>query len=351
MRKTGKKAACVLLSGAIGIAGLGLFPEMQVAAAPAQIGKTSSAVKTVPQVIAQVSPSVVGIIGKVPSDYADGMGGSGAGSEEDYQLSQGSGVIIRSNGWIVTNAHVVDGVEDLKVVTADGKSYQVREVYSDALSDIALIRVNVSGFKPAKFVSSNKAMIVGEQVVAIGTPIAPSLRNSATFGIISGLNRSAGAQYRLIQTDATINPGNSGGPLVNMRGEIIGINSMKLAAVDIDNTGFTIPVDTVQYIVAQLFANGEVVRAGLGLELEESFSAAVGLPSDDPLTVKTVQSEQATKAGIKEGDVLYSVAGHRITALVDLNELLKSYRPGQTLRVLMQSNGDIVERRIVLTNE
>ncbi len=351
MRKTGKKAACVLLSGVIGVGGLGLFPEMQVEAAPVKASKTSSAVKMVPQVIAQVSPSVVGIIGKVPSEYAEESDGAGGADGEEYQMSQGSGVIIRSNGWIVTNAHVVDGMEDLKVVTADGKSYQVREVYSDALSDIALIHINVSGFKPASFVSSDKAMVVGEQVVAIGTPIAPSLRNSATLGIISGLNRSAGAQYRLIQTDATINPGNSGGPLVNMRGEVIGINSMKLAAVDIDNTGFTIPADTVQYIVKQLFENGEVVRAGLGLELEESFSAAIGLPSDDPLTVKAVQSEQAAKAGVKEGDVLYSVAGHRITALVDLNELLKTYRPGQTLRVLMQSGGDIVERRIVLASE
>lgn len=351
MKITGKKAACVLLSGAIGIGGLGLFPEMQVAAAPVQTGKTASAAKTVPQVIAQVSPSVVGIIGKVPSDYSDEWEGGEEDSADGYQLAQGSGVIIRSNGWIVTNAHVVDEMTDIEVVTSEGKSYKVREVYSDPLSDIALIRINVSGFKPAKFVPVNEATLVGEQVVAIGTPIAPSLRNSATLGIVSGLNRSAGAGYRLIQTDATINPGNSGGPLVNMRGEIIGINSMKLAAVDIDNTGFTIPADTVQYIVHQLFENGEVIRAGLGLELEESFSAEIGLPSDDPLTVKTVQSEQAKKAGVQEGDVLYSVAGRRITALVDLNELLKAYRPGQTLRVLMQSGGDIVERRIVLASE
>ncbi|NGZ76068.1 S1C family serine protease [Saccharibacillus alkalitolerans] len=348
MRKTGTKAACLLLAGAIGIGGIGLFPEARASAA-----KTAGAAsaKTIPQVIAQVSPSVVGIIGEVPVDAADDWSGGGEEGGEGYGLAHGSGVIIRSNGWIVTNAHVVESMENIQVVTSEGKSYKVREVYSDPVSDIALIHINVTGFKPAKFVAKSETTLVGEQVVAIGTPVSLSLRNSATVGIVSGLNRATNAQYRLIQTDATINPGNSGGPLVNMHGEILGINSMKYAAVDIDNTGFTIPADTVQYIVNQLFKQHKVIRAGLGLELEESFSATVGLPSDDPLTVKEVLSNGAKKAGVKKGDVLYSVAGHRITALVDLNELMKKYVPGQAVRVLMQSEGDIVERRIVLAEE
>lgn len=349
MRKTGIKAACLLLSGAIGIGGFGFLPQAEASAASAKSSGTISS-KTVPQIIAQVSPSVVGIIGEVPSEYAEEWSDYES-SEGEYELAHGSGVIIRSNGWIVTNAHVVDEMENIQVVTSEGKSYKVREVYSDPVSDIALIRINVTGFKPVTFVSSGEKTLVGEQVIAIGTPVSLSLRNSATLGIISGLNRAAGAEYRLIQTDATINPGNSGGPLVNMRGEIIGINSMKFAAVDIDNTGFTIPAGTVQYIVNQLFEQGEVIRAGLGLGLEESFSATVGLPSDDPLTVSEVLSDEAAAAGIKEGDVLYSVAGHRITALVDLNELMKTYSPGQTVRVLMQSGGDIVERKVVLTSE
>ncbi|WP_172257053.1 S1C family serine protease [Saccharibacillus deserti] len=352
MRKTGTKAACLLLSGAIGIGGFGLFAQTETAAAAAAKPSGSAYAKTVPQIIAQVSPSVVGIIGEVPVDHSEEWGlEEGTEEAEGYDLAHGSGVIIRSDGWIVTNAHVVEDMQNIQVVTSEGKSYKVRTVYSDPISDVALIRINVKGFKPARFVSAQKTTLVGEQVIAIGTPVSLSLRNSATVGIVSGLNRAAGAEYRLIQTDATINPGNSGGPLVNMQGEIIGINSMKFAAVDIDNTGFTIPAATVQYIVHQLFAKGEVVRAGLGLHLEESFSAMVGLPSDDPLTVTEVISKEAEAAGVQKGDVLYSVAGHRITAVVDLNELMKSYVPGQKVKVLMQSGGDIVERSIKLTNE
>lgn len=351
MRKRGTKAACLLLAGVIGIGGSGLFPQTQVAAASVKSSSPAYG-KTIPQIIAKVSPSVVGIIGEVATNPLEGWDGEESGSDQEgYNLAHGSGVIIRSNGWIVTNAHVVEEMENIRVVTSEGKTYKVREVYSDPISDIALIRINVTGFKPAKFVSAKATTLVGESVIAIGTPVSLSLRNSATVGIVSGLNRAAGAQYRLIQTDATINPGNSGGPLVNMRGEILGINSMKYAAVDIDNTGFTIPATTVQYIVHQLFTQGEVVRAGLGLELTESLSATIGLPSEDPLTVSEVLSAQARKVGVQKGDVLYSVAGHRITARVDLNELMKSYVPGQTVRVLMQSGGDILERRIVLTNE
>ncbi|MDO3412032.1 trypsin-like peptidase domain-containing protein [Saccharibacillus sp. CPCC 101409] len=346
MRKAGTKAACLLLSATIGVFGFDAAPNVQAAAAKSSAAQ-APAVKTIPQIIAKVSPSVVGIIGEVPYGYEASEGEEG----ETYDLAHGSGVIVRANGWIVTNAHVVDEMENIQVVTSEGKSYKVKEVYSDPVSDIALIRINVTGLKPAKFVGSTEKTLVGEQVIAIGTPVSLSLRNSATVGIVSGLNRAAGAEYRLIQTDATINPGNSGGPLVNLKGEILGINSMKYAAVDIDNTGFSIPAATVQYVIKQLFEYGEVTRAGLGLELKESFSATAGLPSDDPLTVTSVLSEEAEKAGVKEKDVLYSVAGKRITALVDLNELMKAYKPGQVVRVLMQSNGDIVERKIALVSE
>ncbi|MCQ4088757.1 S1C family serine protease [Saccharibacillus sp. JS10] len=348
MKKSSKKAAYMLLSGVIGLGSLGIMPVSEAQAAT--VKSSQSTPKTIPQIIAQVSPSVVGIVGQVPADYMDEWADA-ENSEDGTQFAHGSGVVIRSNGWIVTNAHVVDQMENMRVVTSEGKTYPVREVYSDSLSDIALIRINVTGFKPARFVSATTKTRVGDPVIAIGTPVSLTLRNSATTGIISGLNRAAGAAYRLIQTDATINPGNSGGPLINMRGEILGINSMKIAAVDIDNTGFTIPADTVQYVLKQLFEQGEVIRAGLGVELEESLAASAGLPSDDPLTVMDVYTNRAKKAGIQEGDLLYSVAGHRIHTVIELNELMKKYKPGQTVRVFMQSGGDIVERKLVLSKE
>ncbi|MEO2256650.1 trypsin-like peptidase domain-containing protein [Paenibacillus amylolyticus] len=299
--------------------------------------------ETIPKVIEKASPSVVGIIGK-STEVQDG-----ATSDDRYNLAHGTGVIIRSNGWIVTNAHVVDGLTNPVVVTTDGNTYKITKTYSDALSDLALIKINAKSLKPASFAKASQTT-VGETVIALGTPISFSLRNSATVGVISGLNRGVEATYRLIQTDTAINPGNSGGPLVNLKGEVVGINSMKFSAVGVESLGFSIPVDTVQYIIDQFFKYGKIKRASLGLQLEESWSAIVGLPTDDPLTITGVLSPGAKKAKIKEGDVLYSVAGTRVSSVVDINELLKKYLPGQKVKLLMQSDGDIVTRTLVLAD-
>ncbi|WP_339298262.1 trypsin-like peptidase domain-containing protein [Paenibacillus sp. FSL R5-0623] len=299
--------------------------------------------EAIPKVIEKVSPSVVGIIGK-STEAQDG-----ATSDDRYNLAHGTGVIIRSNGWIVTNAHVVDGLTNPVVVTTDGNTYKITKTYSDALSDLALIKINAKSLKPASFAKASQTT-VGETVIALGTPISFSLRNSATVGVISGLNRGVEATYRLIQTDTAINPGNSGGPLVNLKGEVVGINSMKFSAVGVESLGFSIPVDTVQYIIDQFFKYGKIKRASLGLQLEESWSAIVGLPTDDPLTITGVLSPEAKKAKIKEGDVLYSVAGTRVSSVVDINELLKKYPPGQKVKLLMQTDGDIVTRTLVLAD-
>nr|WP_249436051.1 trypsin-like peptidase domain-containing protein [Paenibacillus sp. Marseille-Q4541] len=296
----------------------------------------------VPEVVEKVSPSVVGIIGRPE-------GGEETGGSDRYNLTHGTGVIIRSNGWIVTNAHVIDGLTEAVVVTSDGKSYKIVESYSDPVSDIAIIKINAKSLKVAKLASSSEQTRVGETVIAIGTPVSFSLRNSATVGVVSGLNRGVNASYRLIQSDTAINPGNSGGPLVNLKGEVVGINSMKFAALGVENTGFSIPAETVNYVIKHYFTYGEVMRASLGLELEESWSAIVGLPTEDPLTITSVLSKEAKKAGIQEGDELYSIAGKRVTSVVDINELLKNYLPGQKVKLLMQSGGDIVTRQVVLT--
>ncbi|WP_260871106.1 S1C family serine protease [Paenibacillus xylanexedens] len=298
--------------------------------------------EAIPKVIEKVSPSVVGIIGK-STEVQEGA------SSDRYNLAHGTGVIIRSNGWIVTNAHVIDGLTDPVVVTTDGNTYKITKTYSDVLSDLALIKINAKSLKPASFAKASN-ISVGETVIAIGTPISFSLRNSATVGVISGLNRGVEETYRLIQTDTAINPGNSGGPLVNLKGEVVGINSMKFSAVGIESLGFSIPVDTVQYIINQFFEYGKIKRASLGLQLEESWSAIVGLPTDDPLTITGVLSPEAKKAKIKEGDVIYSVAGTRVSSVVDINELLKKYLPGQKVKLLMQTDGDIVTRTLVLAD-
>nr|WP_154959320.1 trypsin-like peptidase domain-containing protein [Paenibacillus xylanexedens] len=298
--------------------------------------------EAIPKVIEKVSPSVVGIIGKT----TENQNGS---ANDRYNLAHGTGVIIRANGWIVTNAHVVDQLVDPVVVTTDGNTYNITESFSDPLSDLALIKINAKALKPAVFAKASQAA-VGETVIAIGTPISFSLRNSATVGVISGLNRGVEASYRLIQTDTAINPGNSGGPLVNLKGEVVGINSMKFSAVGIESMGFSIPVDTVNFVINQFFKYGTIKRASLGLQMEESWSAIVGLPAEDPLTVTSVLSPEAKKAKIKEGDAIYSVAGKRVSSVVDINELLKAYLPGQKVKLLVQTDGDIVTRTLILVD-
>jgi serine protease Do len=296
--------------------------------------------QTIPTVVEAVSPSVVAIIGKPKA---------GAYQQVDrFSLAHGTGVIISEDGWIVTNAHVVENMNEIIVLTHNEKKFNVEKVLSDSESDIALVKIKAKGLKPAVFAPSDKVE-VGETVVAIGTPISFSLKNSATSGIISGVDRSAHSSYRLLQTDAAINPGNSGGPLVNMDGHVIGINSMKFVDVSVDNMGFSIPTNTVQYIIDHLKEYGKVKRPYIGFELEESWEAVIGLSKDKPLTVKRVETNSAaSKLGISRGDRLYSIDRESIATLIDLNEKLKSYMPGDKVIVTFQSKGDIVQKTITL---
>ncbi len=294
---------------------------------------------SIPEVIKRISPSVVAIVGK-PTDSFD--------KEDRFNLAHGTGVVIRPDGWIVTNAHVVKDMSNLTVITLDGKQFSGKVTHMDEESDLALVKISAYGLVPATFSNASTPQI-GETVVAIGTPISVSLRNSASAGIVSGANRSVNSTYRLLQTDASINPGNSGGPLVNLKGEIVGINSLKFVSIGIDNLSFAIPADTVKYVVQHFFTYGKVKRPYLGAQLEESWAAVVGLPTKEPLRVTRVDEfSPAAAAGIQPGDVLYSVNNVTVTTLVDLNELLKKYLPGTSVEVMMQSNGDLVKRKIKL---
>ncbi len=292
----------------------------------------------VPDVIKKVSPSVVAIIGK-PTDSS---------SSNRYALAHGTGVVWKADGWILTNAHVVKDMTNIVVVTADGKQYEGKRVYIDETSDLAMVKINAANMKPAVFAPVPLQLQVGETVIAIGTPVSFSLRNTATTGVLSGMNRSIASAYKLLQTDAAINPGNSGGPLVNLKGEVIGINSLKFVSDGIESLGFSIPADTVRYVVNQFFKYGRVMHPSLGLGLEESWAAIVGLPTTEPLKVTSVTNESARKLNVQQGDLIYAVAGKAITSVVDLNELLKAYLPGQAIEVTLQSGGDIVTRKIIL---
>lgn len=299
---------------------------------------------SVENVISNLSGSVVGIIGKLKP------------SSENYSsygdnLVFGSGVIYKSNGYIVTNAHVVSDMETIVVVLSSGKSYKARLKAIDEQSDLACIKIDKGMLKPVIF-GDIKQVVVGRPVVAIGTPLSFSLRNSASKGIISGINRSADGEYRFIQSDAAINGGNSGGPLVDLSGRVIGINTVKYVGYGVEGLSFSIPVDTVKYVLDQFEKYGKVRRPYLGVEFVEGVAARYGLPSNEGLTVsEVIKQSPAEKFGLLINDVLIAVNGVEVTTVIDYNEEMKKYLPGNTVKLTIRRDGKEMTLKVVYSEK
>lgn len=326
----------VPLRGVFEAAGAEVSWNEETQTAGINISNSLSDDELIPSVIESVSPSVVGIIGRGKTE-------SYYGSQEG--IMSGSGVIIKTGGEILTNAHVVKNMNTILVVMNDGKGYEAQLKYIDEDTDLAIVKIKKIGLPVVKFANSED-IVVGKQVIAIGTPITFSLRNSATVGHISGLNRSVGDPYRLIQTDTAITHGNSGGALINMNGELVGITSSGYSGT---NTNFAVPVDTVKYVLNQFELYGKVRHISFGAEFQEDWLAELGVPSEAGLTIKGLEkSSPLAKASFKTGDVLVSVDDIAINSIVELNELMKNYLPGDTVKVGVKTNGEIKYADIVL---
>lgn len=284
-------------------------------------------------IIDKVSPSVVGIIGKLKESSAD---------YSDYtdNLVFGTGVIYRSDGYIITNAHVVKDMDTIVVVLSNSKAYKARLKAIDDSLDLAVIKIDKGGLTPVVF-GDMSSVKVGQEVVAIGTPLSFSLRNSATKGIISGMNRSTDGEYRFIQSDAAINSGNSGGPLVNMQGQVIGINSVKLIGFGVEGLNFSIPVDTVQYAISHFEKFGKIKRPYMGIVFSESITSQYGLPSSaEGLTIREIASNSpAEKYDIQVDDKLLSVNDVKVNSIIDYNEEMKKYLPGDKAKFKLVRDG------------
>jgi len=275
----------------------------------------------VSEIVRTISPSVVAIVGTTSGTslahqdrWASGMAG-------------GSGVVIRSGGDILTNAHVVAGMQNIVVVLYDGSVYNGTVRFIDEVSDLAVVRISRLGLPIVTFADSDDIR-TGDTVVAIGTPLSFSLMNTVTRGIISGIDRGVGGgDYALIQTDAAINAGNSGGPLVNLRGQVVGINSSKFAGVGIEGIGFSIPADTVRFVLNQFDRYGEVRRADISATLEEGWAARRGLPTREGLRV-VASSGTTREEGLQNNDVILAIDGNLVHSRVDFNELMKNYNRG-----------------------
>ena len=326
----------VPLRGVFEAAGAEVSWNEETQTAGINISNSLSDDELIPSVIESVSPSVVGIIGRGKTE-------SYYGSQEG--IMSGSGVIIKTGGEILTNAHVVKNMNTILVVMNDGKGYEAQLKYIDEDTDLAVVKIKKIGLPVVKFANSED-IVVGKQVIAIGTPITFSLRNSATVGHISGLNRSVGEPYRLVQTDTAITHGNSGGALINMNGELVGITSSGYSGT---NTNFAVPVDTVKYVLNQFELYGKVRHISFGAEFQEDWLAELGAPSEAGLTIKGLEkSSPLAKASFKTGDVLVSVDDVAINSIVELNELMKNYLPGDTVKVGVKTNGEIKYEDIVL---
>lgn len=287
---------------------------------------------SVTEVAHNLSPSVVGVI-----NYAKQRGDFFSSKTVE---KHGSGVIIHTDGLIITNNHVVEGATRLVVVMANGDEKAAKLVGRDPRSDLALIRIPDKNYKAARLGSSDKLQ-VGETVIAIGNPLGQQFARSVTAGVVSGLNRvintEEGYLMRLIQTDAAINPGNSGGALVNIRGELVGINTVKINVPGFEGMGFAVPSKQVAAIVDQLIKNGKVSRAAMGVKMVKEIAADdvryYRLPVNAGIVVTPVSSEVARRTGLQENDIIRKVDGRKVTNMGDLQEYIMDCKVGQKVQL------------------
>lgn len=281
--------------------------------------------EAVTQLVTDVSPSVVAIVG-----YYN----TGASQSYGSVTVHGTGVIYRSDGYIITNNHVVENMTNTTVIFSDGTSLGGEVLYTDALADLAVVKVSRNGLTPIKLADESE-IVSGRTVIAIGTPISLSMRNTVTKGIISGKDVSVDDSfYKLIQTDTAINPGNSGGPLLNMRGEMLGINSSGYNGLNIENTAFAIPIDTIKYAISSFETNGRIVRPDFGISLEQSWEAKIGLPTNKGLTVR-----DSGGTALMPGDVVTAINGIEVHTITDWNEAIKDTYTGGTADVTYSRAG------------
>ena len=367
-RRIARSAVALVLAAAMGFAGgfvgakfggSGKVVIQQVAPSSTSSSDSGSASAvntasgmTTSQVSEMVSPSVVVITTEQVvysqwSWYGQNQVESGAGS----------GVIISSDGYILTCAHVVDGASTITVTIGD-KDYTATLVGEDTTSDIAVIKIDADGLTPAT-VGNSDSLAVGESVLAVGNPLG-ELGGTVTSGIVSALNRSVSIQgsssvntMSLIQMDASVSPGNSGGGLFNMNGELVGIVNAKSSDSDAEGLGFAIPINDAIKVAQELLENGYVTgRPYLGityLAVEDAQTAAqLGVNAYGVYVVEVVKGGPAEKAGLQTGDRIVSVDGTEIASKDDLGTLMQKHAAGDTLSITIAREGQMQTVNVTL---
>jgi serine protease Do len=250
--------------------------------------------------------------------------------DEDQPRGVGSGFVLSSDGFVMTNAHVVEGADEVIVTLPDKREFKARIIGADKRSDVAVVKIDASGLSAVKIGDANR-MRVGEWVMAIGSPFG--LENTVTAGIVSAKQRDTGDYLPFIQTDVAINPGNSGGPLINMRGEVIGINSQIYSrSGGFQGISFAIPIDEAIRVSDQLRSSGRVTRGRIGVQIEQvskEIAESIGLGRAQGALVRGVEAgAPADKAGIEAGDIITRFDGKVIEKSSDLPRLVGNVKPG-----------------------
>jgi S1-C subfamily serine protease len=296
------------------------------------------------QATGKVGPAVVTVVSTLPPQ----RGFFGVGSQPE---ARGTGVLLDPNGYIVTNNHVVEGNQSLSVLLANGEKRSAKLVGTDSFSDLAVLKIDGSGF-PIALLGDSSGLQPGQMVVAIGSALG-DFRNTVTMGVISALGRSLETdkgfnQEDLIQTDAAINRGNSGGPLLNLRGEVVGINTMIAGRstnteVVAEGLGFAIPANTVRQVVDQIIRWGKVARPYLGVSWQ-SVTASVASYYDLPvkagaLVTGVSPNTPASQAGLKAGDIIVKIDDQAVDTETPFVNALMRHKVGDRVRLIVNRGG------------
>ncbi len=372
-RRFKKMFIALLMVGAMLGFGYGVSMAVRHSDPPATVASTVSEIPMVPvnfsELAEKVRPAVVNIqvVKKVKNvdfgfphslrnpfgegnPFGDFFGPFSEGNPPGRfeQKGVGSGFVIDRKGYILTNDHVVKDADRIKVKLADGKEFTAKVIGRDPKTDLALVKIeSPPDLQPLKLGNSDD-LKVGNWVVAVGSPFG--LEQTVTAGIVSAKGRviGSGPYDNFIQTDASINPGNSGGPLVNMRGEVVGINTAIIA--DGQGIGFAIPINTAKEIVPQLEEKGHVTRGWLGVGIQEvtpALAKSFGLKEKKGALVSQVfKGSPAEKAGIEQGDIILGFDGKEIADSKDLPRIVASTPVGKTVTVKLSRNGKAVDRQV-----
>src|ERR1700761_4919531 len=280
-----------------------------------------------------------------------GSGGSGSGgsssqdtpdnSDSEQSSGVGSGFILSQDGYVMTNAHVVDDADNIYVTLTDKREFKAKLIGVDDRTDVAVVRINAANL-PAVTIGDSTKVRVGEWVVAIGSPFG--LENTVTAGIVSAKGRDTGDYLPFIQTDVAVNPGNSGGPLINMQGEVIGINSQIYSRTGgFMGISFAIPIDEAMRVADQLKSSGKVVRGRIAVaigEVTKDVADSLGLPKAQGALVSSVEpGGPADKAGVQPGDIILKFNGHSVDTATDLPRMVGDTKPGTKATITVWRKG------------